>query len=357
MTYPGDMSDVHGHGADVTLDFGRGRRSVVRRSAKVLDLFLKHKIIHFSGVHNLRMLYFLDPYRWPTETGDDIRWLKRLGKKIVYSHTACLDGVSQTSFAKWGERPVCNDCPWQHVPGVCSDERNLAWGRLRNSVCDYQVSMGGNRVDYNDDPRVHEIQQFYCLDPDVWRPDLPIPEEYRLPDAAGAVRIYHAVGNFDLRTNSLTQVNVKSTHIYVPLIQRMQASGLPVELVFMKDKPNLVVRYYQAQSDIICDMLTFGFYGANVREGLMLGKPVICYLRPEWLESIRREQPDFVAELPVVSATPDTVEAILTELVMDPEKRLELGRRGREFAVKWYSGKNAAAVFDKIYGELISGGA
>jgi glycosyltransferase involved in cell wall biosynthesis len=110
-------------------------------------------------------------------------------------------------------------------------------------------------------------------------------------------------------------------------------------------------------ADIICDMLTFGFYGANVREGLMLGKPVICYLRPEWLESIRREQPDFVAELPVVSATPDTVEAILTELVMDPEKRLELGRRGREFAVKWYSGKNAAAVFDKIYGELISGGA
>jgi hypothetical protein len=259
------------------LDFDRsGSRlqrliKLVRRTAIVLKLFLGHKVIHFSAVHNLRMLYYCDPRRWPTETGADIRWLKRLGKKIVYSHTGCLDGVSQTSFSKWGPTPICNECAWQHVPAVCSDERNLHWGRLRNSVCDYQVSMGGNRVDYNDDPRVHEIQQFYCLDPDVWRPDLPIPEEYRLPDAAGAVRIYHAVGNFDLRTNSLTQVNVKSTHIYVPLIQRMQASGLPVELVFMKDKPNLVVRYYQAQSDIICDMLTFGFYGANVREGLMLG--------------------------------------------------------------------------------------
>ena len=87
----------------------------------------------------------------------------------------------------------------------------------------------------------------------------------------------------------------------------------------------------------------------------MLGKPVVCYLRPEWLESIRREQPDFVAELPVVSATPETVEAVLTDLVRNPEKRREIGRRSREFAVKWYSAKNAAAIFDRIYTELISG--
>ena len=215
--------------------------------------------------------------------------------------------------------------------------------------------MGGNRVDYNDDPRVHEMPQFFCLDPNVWRPDLPIPEEFRLANSPGLVRIYHAVGNYELRTNVETRANIKSTHIYIPLIKRMQAAGMPVELVFVKDKPNLEVRYYQAQSDIVCDMLTLGFFGANVREALMLGKPVVCYLRPEWLESIRREQPDFVAELPVVSATPETVEAVLTDLVRNPEKRREIGRRSREFAVKWYSAKNAAPIFDRIYTELISG--
>ena len=50
-----------------------------------------------------------------------------------------------------------------------------------------------------------------------------------------------------------------------------------------------VVRYYQVQSDIFVDMLTYGFFGANVREALMLGKPAVCYLRPEWLETMRRE--------------------------------------------------------------------
>jgi glycosyltransferase involved in cell wall biosynthesis len=361
MSYTGDGSDKYGHGSDVRIDLTRPDGSlqraikIGRRSGQVLDLFLSHKILHFTGVHNLRMLYYCNPARWRVETGDDIRWLKRLGKKIVYSHTGCLDGVSQTSYAKWGTTPVCNECPWLNVPTVCSDERNLRWGKLRNSLCDYQVSMGGNRVDFNDDPRIHETQQFYCLDSEVWRPDLPIPDEFKLPDPGDKVRIYHSVGNFELRTNVDTRVNLKSTHIYVPLIERMRASGVPVELVFMKDKPNLEVRYYQAQSDIVCDMLTVGFFGANVREALMLGKPVVCYLRPEWLESIRREQPDFVAELPVVSATPETVEAVLRDLIANPEKRRELGRRGREFAVKWYSAKNAAAVFDRIYSDLIRG--
>jgi len=353
LTFPGDMSEKYGHGWDVRLELSRRPVAMARRTAQVMRLFLSHKIIHFTGIHNLRMLYFCDPARFPSDAGYDLRWLRRLGKRIVYTHTSCHDGVSQTSFSKWGAKPVCNECAWQHVPNVCSDEVNLRWGKLRNSLCDYQISMGGNRVDYNDDPRVHEVPQFYCLDPEVWRPDLPIPEAHRLPDANGTVRVYHAVGNYDLRTSAETAVNIKSTHVYVPLIRRLQEAALPVELVFVTDKTNLEVRYYQAQSDIVCDMLTFGFFGANVREALMLGKPVVCYLRPEWLETMRKEQPDFVAELPVVSATPETVESVLTDLIRNPQKRRELGRRSREFALKWYSPKSAATVLDGIYSDLI----
>src|SRR5205809_5052296 len=134
----------------------------------------------------------------------------------------------------------------------------------------------------------------------------------------------------------------------------MQSAGMPIEQVFVKDNPNHEVLYYQAQSDIVCDMLTLGFFGANVREALMLGKPVVCYLRPEWLESIRREQPDFVAELPVVSATPETVEAVLTDLVRNPEKRRAMGRGSRGFAVKSYSARNAAPIFERTYARMIS---
>ena len=99
---------------------------------------------------------------------------RRLGKKIVYSNKSCNDGVSQTSFRSWTSPPVCDICKWRDVPWVCSDEVNLAWGKVRNELADYQCTLGGNRKDYNDDPRVHEVPEFYCLDPELWRPDLQI---------------------------------------------------------------------------------------------------------------------------------------------------------------------------------------
>ena len=38
-----------------------------------------------------------------------------------------------------------------------------------------------------------------ALDPDFWRPDLAIPEKYRLKRAPGEMIVYHAVGNYELR--------------------------------------------------------------------------------------------------------------------------------------------------------------
>jgi glycosyltransferase involved in cell wall biosynthesis len=315
----------------------------------------RYDILHFCGVNNLRFLYFLNtPLFGFMPIGWDIDILRRLGKRIVYSNIGCLDGVSQSAFRRWGPYPVCDICKWRDVPSVCSDERNLAWGALRNHLTDFQVNIGGNRADYNDDPRVHEVPQFYCLDPDFWRPDLPIPQPHRLPARPGIVRIYHAVGNYDLRTREGGE-NIKTTHIIVPAVERLKAAGYPVELVFCKDVPNTEVRYYQAQADIVVDMLTFGFFGANVREALMLGKPSVCFLRPEWLASMRAEVPDYVDELPVVSATPETIQAVLVDLVTHPEKRAELGRRGRAFALKWHSSEVGARRMEQIYLELLQG--
>ena len=356
LTYPGDMNEQFGHGSDLAIEFKRSPQELMRRTARVAKAFLGHSILHFSGVNNLRALFYCAPSRFPMPDGRDIRVLKRLGKKILYSQSGCLDGVSQSSFASWGERPVCTDCIWRTNPAVCNDEKNLAWGRLRNSLCDFQVSAGGNRVDYNDDPRIHEVPEFYCLDPDVWSPDQAIPKEFELKIPKETVKIYHAVGNFDMRTSVEGQRNIKSTHIYVPTIEKLKQNGNDVELVFVKDVPSRVVRYYQLQADIVVDMLTYGFYGANVREAMMLGKPVVCYLRPEWLASIRTELPEFVDQLPIVSATPENVYEVLEDLVRNPSRRREIGRRSREFAVRWHSSQRAAARFDQIYTDLLAGG-
>ena len=323
-----------------------------------LRALMCYDVFHFSNAHGLSfggvISRIISLLRLPPYT--EIRLLKILGKKIVYTHNGCLDGVSQTSFRSWNiPEVVCDICPWKDKPMVCSDERNLEWGKLRNSLADYQCAIGGINKDYNDDPRVHEVPEFYCLDTEFWSPALIIPSQYQLHYAPNTVKIYHAVGNFSLRTDLSTQRNVKCTHIYIPLIQRLKDEGYPVELIFAKDIPNKEVRFYQAQADIVVDMLTVGWFGANVREALMLGKPAVCYLRPEWLETVRRDIPDYVNELPVISATPDTIYDVMVDLINNPQKRLAIGRKSREFAVKWHSSKVGAIRLDKIYKELLDG--
>jgi glycosyltransferase involved in cell wall biosynthesis len=100
-------------------------------------------------------------------------------------------------------------------------------------------------------------------------------------------------------------------------------------------------------------MLTFGWFGANVREAMMLGKPAVCFLRPEWLKHVAQQLPEYVRDLPVVSATPQNIHDVLKDLVESPEKRLEIGKRSRDFAVKWHSAKAAAIRFDRIYSGLL----
>jgi len=341
------------HGQDFRFRYGTkinalGHLAFYTRALRHYDIF------HFTGTWNLRFVSDFDkslkgvlPERW------DIKLLKRLGKKIAYTNVGCLDGVSQSSFRTWLPEPVCDICPWRDIPSICSDERNLAWGKLRNNLADYQVTLGGNRKDYNDDPHVHEVPQFYCLDSNLWNPDLLIPSNYRLPISDDTVKIYHSIGNFESRTDAASNRNIKSTHIYIPTINRLKAEGYNVEMIFFHDVPNKMLRYYQAQADIVVDMLTYGWFGANVREALMLGKPAICFLRPEWLESMRREIPEYVDELPVISATPENIYEVLKDLVEHPEKRREIGRRSREFAVKWHSAEAGARRMDQIYSDLL----
>ena len=350
---PDPGNDLYYHGEDFRLRYGT-RFDALRHFGSYLATLPRYDIFHFSNAHGMQ---FGRPLQQAigrvAGKGAEIKLLKKLGKRIVYTNNGCLDGVSQTSFSSWGEEPVCDLCPWRHEPTICSDQRNLAWGKFRNAMADYQVLLGGNHIDYNLDPRVHEVPEFYCLDPEVWSPDLEIPEAYRLPKREGLIRIFHTVGNMDERTDPTTGRNIKSTHVWLPLIETLKAEGYEVELLSPRSIPNKVMRYYQLQADIIGDMLGYGWFGAMAREGLMLGRPVVCWLRPEWLEQMKPQIPEYVAELPVISATPDTVYETVVKLIEDREHREEVGRRGREFAVKWHSAAAGARRFDRIYSDLL----
>lgn len=348
-------SQIYYHGEDYKFEY-ESEGHVYQHLKFYICAMLRYDIFHFSNAHAIAFGFALQHW-FKTKFGDffEIYLLKKSGKKIVYSHNACLDGASQTAFSKWGPESVCSICIWRTVPTVCSDQRNLDWGRFRNSVADYQCTLGGNRVDFNNDARVHEQPEFYCQSSQFWSPEIEIPLAFQIArKTAGTLLLYHGVGNKEDRTSELG-VNIHTSHIYYPIVDRLKGEGLPIEILSPTGIPNKEVRFIQAQSDIFLDMLTYGWFGAMAREAMMLGKPVICYIRPAWLESVREQIPAYADELPIVSATPETIERILRELILDPERRRLIGEQSRAFAVKWHSTAAGGRRFNEIYGRLLSG--
>lgn len=354
LNWNGDeSSQMYYHGEDIRFYY-RGLIDVVKQIVFYFRSIYKYDIFHFSNKGGITFGPYISRITSRIfGSNAEIRFLKMLGKKIVYTNNGCLDGVLQSSFSKWLPESVCAICPWKDRADVCSDENNTEWGKLRNEFADYQILLGGNRADFNIDQRIHEVPEFYCLDSSFWNPDILIPANYKLAISEDTVKVYHSVGNFEARTSAAGNQTIKSTHVYLPLIERLKSEGHKIELIFFHDVPNKKIRYYQAQADIFVDMLTFGWFGANLREAMMLGKPCICYLRPEWLEQARLEIPEYVNELPIVSATPETVYDVLKELILNKDRRLEIGRKSREFAVKWHSAEAGARRFDQIYSHLL----
>ncbi|MDQ8040137.1 MAG: hypothetical protein REH83_07015, partial [Rickettsiella sp.] len=92
------------------------------------NIFLKKlKKFYKKIAENYSMIHFYGSFHyWPTPFPflyPDISYLKKIGTKIGYSPTGCMDGVLQSEIYKITEG-LCNKCIWQKKPWVCSDTNN-----------------------------------------------------------------------------------------------------------------------------------------------------------------------------------------------------------------------------------------
>ncbi|PPJ63032.1 glycosyl transferase family 1 [Cuspidothrix issatschenkoi] len=339
------------HGEDINLYDA----DPVRFKQNITSFFEQAKnrfdLLHFAG--DGLMSFF--PENWQNEQPTDIIEWKNLGKKIAYTLSGCNSGIAQTTFAQWSAldgRIVCNTCMWQDNPQVCNDEKNLAWGKKVDTYCDLICAETVPALDYVDTNKTIFEPLSMCLDPDFWTPELSIPEEFKVKKNQDEILVYHAVGNYDIRTRD-NQRNIKGTPAVMDAIERLKSEGIPVKLIFITNMKNKEVRYIQAQADIIVDQLNLGRYGATARECMMLGKPVICYINPYELK--QGHQLACQDEFPLVSATEETVYDVLKDLALNQEKRLNIGQKSREYAIKWHSADACAQRYEKVYDALMAG--
>jgi glycosyltransferase involved in cell wall biosynthesis len=339
------------HGEDVNLHDPDPQRFSSNIAEFFREVPRRFRMVHFYGRGH--MSFF--PERFDRHPDYDViptdfLQLRQLGVKIGYTVCGCLDGVAQTSVNRWSGG-ACNKCVWQNTPSICSDLGNLAWGHKLKLFCDLIATETFPALDYQGAPNCFREPLTSALDSEFWKPDLDIPDKYRLPREAGELIVYHAVGNFS--TRAVGGRNLKGTGAVLAAIERLRAEGVKVRLEFVSDVPNREVRFIQAQADVIVDQLNYGRYGATAREAMMLGKPTICNLnRAEPGPDGRLQSLD---ECPLIFADEESIYPVLKGLLGDADRRRKIGAASRAFAVKWHSAEACAARFERVYDHLMAG--
>lgn len=141
---------------------------------------------------------------------------------------------------------------------------------------------------------------------------------------------------------------LKGTALVSHALQRLHDRGLcEVQLVsgVRPDEARQIIR----NADVIIDQFALGSYGALAVQAMAAGKPVVGHVSEAVREFLNQQ-------LPIVEATPDVLEDVLTGLVRDPDRMHDLGRKGREFVSHFHNGYMARTVLAPFLGRSYGAG-
>lgn len=139
---------------------------------------------------------------------------------------------------------------------------------------------------------------------------------------------------------------LKGSEYFVKAIDELRHEGYAVELKLIQNVPNTEVRNLIAQADIIADQLVVGWYAMFAIEGMVAGKPVLCYLRDDLVTLYEAAGLIEPGELPLVNCTFHTVKDSIRNLLENRDQIDKIGSASRDFVVKHHSLEKIGEYFD-----------
>lgn len=245
---------------------------------------------------------------------------KRLGRKIVFVPSGCRDEDLKSSFLDVEQGRICNNCGFFDRCHDSNIEPFLARARRYASL-----SVGNGFFTSRSLKTV--VFRYKVIDLALWScPALSLKDGEK-------IRVQHS---HSLQTRQTGGRNIKGTPAIREAMSKIEKEFPRVEFEEVTNVPPAEMRSRQADAHIVIDQLIYGHWGSTAIEAMALGKVVICYLRPEWEQNFRRHFPD-VGEIPVVSATPETVYEVVRTLIQNPNEIVRLGRAARDFAERQFN--------------------
>ncbi len=139
-----------------------------------------------------------------------------------------------------------------------------------------------------------------------------------------------------------SQQMAKGTVHVEDAIESLRKKGLPLEYVKVNRMSHQEAMNIYRTADLVVDQLCSGSHGVFACEAMALGKPVVCYILPEFLS-------EFPAGFPIINANPGTIETVLEEWVLSPGRLHERGRSSRAYVERVHNAREIAADLVRIY--------
>ncbi|WP_274363657.1 glycosyltransferase [Paenibacillus thermotolerans] len=283
--------------------------------AKIFDMAVReYDIFHFHNSYT-----FLEDKR-------DIPMIVKAGKKIVMHHRG-NDVRSRVRAAKGKGyvNPYVNaNCSF---PEETIDSNLRLFAKYVNAAIVQDYELHGYVADYYREQG---------------KPVYVLP---RLIDTKSIQPVYKTERSKEgpLVVHAPTQREFKGTEHVLKTIEKLQAEA-PFRFRLVEGlNHSEAIRLYQ-EADIVIDQILCGMYGNLSVEAMALGKPVVCYIRPDLLKHY--------PNLPIVSANPDTLYETLRKLLKHRQLRVEIGQKGRLYVERNHSAEHVIGKLIDIYKKL-----
>lgn len=259
----------------------------------------------------------------------DLAWLARARKGIVVTYLG--DDARQADVLRRDGRAAVDEVDAAYYPPG-SDEQKRRRIRRVDRYADRIYAVSPDLLPLL--PERTELMPIPTVDPRDWRPrdrsPNPVPVLVHTPSHRG----------------------VKGTRFVLDAADRLRREGVPLKLVLLENADRTAVRAAFERADLVVDQLLLGWYGSVAVEAMALGTPVVAHIGQKELASFPPEQQ---SELPVVTATPETIREVLRELLTSRRHELpELGRKGRAYVERWHDPLVIAARLKREYEHIVA---
>lgn len=124
---------------------------------------------------------------------------------------------------------------------------------------------------------------------------------------------------------------IKGTQFLEDAIQRLKNENYPIEYVRIQARPNNEVIQAIQEADIVVDQLVMGWYAMFAMEAMACGKPCVCYIRDDLVDLFVKTGCLEKGEIPLLSASTDSIYDMLKSLLDKPEKLELIGQKSRQY--------------------------